>query len=68
MQDRSDNRMVTFQGRTLCVMDWAKHVGLSYSGMCRRLKTWSIKDALTTPRRLPNATRPRRGHSPPLTD
>lgn len=41
------NRMITFQGITLCVTDWAKKIGISYPALWHRLKRMSLNDALT---------------------
>lgn len=49
-RNRSDNRRITFQGRTLCVTDWAKEIGMKKSTLLKRLNSgWSIGDALTKP-------------------
>lgn len=43
------NRLVTYQGRTMCVRDWAKELGLSWDGMAYRLKAWPLARAMTAP-------------------
>lgn len=49
---RTDNHLLTHNGTTLCLTDWAERVGLSSSLLSRRLRAgWTIDRALTTPRR-----------------
>jgi hypothetical protein len=44
------NRMLTFQGRTLCITEWAEEIGIADSTIAARLKNgWSTEKALTTP-------------------
>jgi len=46
--NRSNTRFITFKGRTMCISDWAKSIGISRKGLVRRLDAgWSIDDALT---------------------
>lgn len=46
------NRLLTFQGVTLPVVDWAARQGLTRSALQHRLdRGWSIERALTTPMR-----------------
>lgn len=49
-RNRSYVRLLTFQGTTLCLMDWAAKIGIGVSGLHNRLaKGWSLERALTTP-------------------
>lgn len=49
-QNRAFVRMVTFQGETLCLTDWASKVGIDFKTLYSRLSYgWSIELALTTP-------------------
>ena len=50
---RNNTRMLTLNGETLCVREWADRLGLTASALSRRLndKGWPIEKALTTPRR-----------------
>lgn len=44
------NRAIEFNGRAMCVTDWANEVGLSQQTLSRRLDDgWSVERALTTP-------------------
>lgn len=43
-------RIITFNGRSMCLTDWAREIGLSGSALSERLRYgWSIEDALTIP-------------------
>jgi hypothetical protein len=49
-RNRHDNRMLTHNGETLCLTDWATRGKLSVQALHYRLrKGWSMEDALTTP-------------------
>jgi len=44
------NRNLTFNGKTQCLMDWAQEIGISYAGLRNRItRGWSLERALTTP-------------------
>lgn len=44
------NRMLTLNGRTLCVAEWAERLGMSDATILSRLgRGWSVERALTTP-------------------
>lgn len=48
--NKTDNRLVTHEGVTLPVFQWAKRVGIKASVIYGRLRAgWSDEDALTTP-------------------
>jgi hypothetical protein len=45
-------RMLTHNGETMCVKDWAERIGVAPSTLCERLRRgWSVDRALTTPAR-----------------
>jgi hypothetical protein len=47
----SRNRLVTIDGRTMCVTDWCQEVGLSPSSFWKRIgKGWDEKSAMLTPK------------------
>jgi len=49
-RNRRDNRMIEFQGETLCVAEWAEKIGCQHQKITSRLRRgWSIERALTTP-------------------
>lgn len=58
MRNTRANRNITFSGETMCLMDWAKRLGVSCSAMRGRFRRrWSIEKALTTPPDLTKAHR-----------
>lgn len=46
------NRMLTFNGKSMCLVDWAKHLGMPKGRLNDRINKlgWSIEQAFTTPR------------------
>lgn len=48
--NRSDNRRLTFDGKTLCVREWADLTGINYETIRGRLDIngWSVEKTLTT--------------------
>ena len=50
-RNKRTNHLITFQGETMCAVDWCEKYGISDSTLWRRLTSgWSIEDALTKPR------------------
>lgn len=50
MRNTRQNRMITFNGTTQCLTDWAKDSGIRFHTLRQRLKDgWSVEMALTTP-------------------
>lgn len=58
-RNRRDNVLITFQGRTQCLKDWAKELGIGYGTLTTRFfrLKWPIED-------LFEPTRPTGGHRP----
>ena len=53
-RNRSDNRLISFRGRTQCLTAWAEEIGLNRTTLRKRIDMgWPIEKALTT-RRLEN--------------
>lgn len=46
-KNRTSNVWITFNNKTMLQNDWAKEIGISPGGLCRRLKKWGIKKSLT---------------------
>lgn len=45
------NHLITFNGKTQCIADWAEELGISRGSLSTRIyNRWSIKRALTTPK------------------
>jgi len=55
-RNKRDNVFIEFNNKTLCIADWAKKIGISYSAMRKRLQKWSVEKALTTPKSMINDT------------
>lgn len=59
-RNRRVNIMLTCHGKTMCISDWSREVGITIGAIKWRLKQgWSIERALTEPRRhrhLPDMT------------
>jgi hypothetical protein len=57
--EQSKNRRMTvwieFDGRTQCLSDWAKEIGISMATLQERLTKWGKEKSLTTPK-LTNGT------------
>ena len=49
-RNTSRNRLLTFNGQTMCLTDWAIATGINRSAIRLRLnRGWSVADALSTP-------------------
>ena len=48
-RNKSTSRLLTHDGVTLTMREWAERTGISYSTLHQRLKTWSVERALTNP-------------------
>ena len=49
-RNRRDNTVIEFQGKRMCVADWADEFGMSRNALYIRLKNnWPIAEALTKP-------------------
>lgn len=46
--NRRSNVNITFNGRTQTISEWAREIGIHHSSLVKRLKKWSLKEALTT--------------------
>lgn len=47
--NRRVSKMVTYNGETYTLAQWADKIGISQSTLCIRLKRWSVERALTEP-------------------
>ena len=51
-RNKSTNHLVTHNGRTMCLVEWAEETGIGFVTLyCRLQSGWSIKQVLTTPAR-----------------
>ena len=49
-RNKRNNRILSFQGRDLCLTAWAELKGISKDRLWQRLEAgWTVEDALTTP-------------------
>ena len=47
-RNKTNNKVYTLDGKTLCIIDWAKYLGISYVVLTRRIKRgWPLDKALT---------------------
>jgi hypothetical protein len=51
-RNKRSARLITFNGITLNLVDWSSRLDLNHVSLIRRLKSWSLEKALTTPKRL----------------
>lgn len=52
-QSRSNTIAITFNGKTMSMKQWAKHIGITYGTLVERIRVlnWPIEKALTEPPR-----------------
>jgi hypothetical protein len=43
------NHLITFNGKTQCLADWASEIGIGPDNLRRRLRLWTTEEALTRP-------------------
>lgn len=50
-RNRTDNRLIAFNGETLTMVEWSEKLGINYFTLAGRLgeKGWSVEKSLTTP-------------------
>ena len=49
-RNKRTNHVVTFNGETMILQDWADKIGISTSALIFRLRRWPLEKAMTTPR------------------
>jgi hypothetical protein len=54
MRNTRNNINITFQGRTMCLMDWAIERNIPFTTLSYRIKNWSVEKSLTQPVRKCN--------------
>lgn len=49
--ERKDNRLLTYDGKTMTLSQWAKEIGMNRSTLSHRIneRGWTVERALTTP-------------------
>lgn len=58
-QNRRDNRVLTAFGKSRCIIEWARELGVSYQAIDGRLRRgWTLERAVSVPRQwLPKSER-----------
>lgn len=46
-RNRRDSRLITYNGETHCMTEWAARIGISPTSLWRRLKSWPLEKAMT---------------------
>lgn len=49
-KNRSMTVWIEFNGETLCLSDWARRLGISFSSLKERIAKWGVDRALSTPK------------------
>jgi hypothetical protein len=49
-RNKSHTRLITFDGETMCLTDWAQRLGMAQGTLVFRLRHWPIQRAFTQPR------------------
>lgn len=50
-RNKRSNRIISFQGKSQALIDWAREIGIDQASLRERLDKWSIQDSLTKPKR-----------------
>lgn len=52
-RNRSNNRIITYNGRTMCMVEWSEFMNIDFDMLNLRLvRGWPVEKALTTPKDL----------------
>ncbi len=47
-RNKTNNRLITYKGKTLCATDWSKKLGIGYATILARIdRGWSVEDSLS---------------------
>jgi hypothetical protein len=47
-RNKRNNRIYTFNNKTMCLSDWATYLGITFASLDERLKKWTLEKSLTT--------------------
>lgn len=50
-ENKRNNKWISFNGRTMLIHAWAKELQITSAALAKRFKSWSIEQALTTPKK-----------------
>ena len=56
-RNRSSNHLITWNGKTQCLEDWAIELHIPPNTLCTRVKRWGVYEAFATPYPATKATR-----------
>mgnify|MGYP001200354477 CR=1 FL=1 len=49
-RNKSSNRILTLDGKSMTLIEWAEKLGIEQSSLRERLEKWTLRKALTTPK------------------
>lgn len=49
-RNKNSNRVLTLDGKSMTLIEWAESLGIEQSSLRERLKKWTLRKALTTPK------------------
>lgn len=49
MRNTRFNTIITFDGQTKCIAEWAEMLGISTNAILKRISSWGVERAMTTP-------------------
>jgi hypothetical protein len=53
MRNRRNNRVIIFNGETMCHQDWATRLGIKWCSLSKRIKKYGVDIALTMKKNIP---------------
>ncbi len=49
-RNKSTNRVIQFNGQSMCLKQWAERLGMDQASLAERIQKWGLERALTTPK------------------
>lgn len=49
-RNKSTNRVIQFNGQSMCLKQWAERLGMDQASLAERIQRWGLERALTTPK------------------
>ena len=50
-RNKRNNMVIEYRGRSMNLSSWAKELQITSAALAKRFKSWSIEQALTTPKK-----------------